>query len=90
MEQVKRPAPSSTSSKLHTDNELTIEYPINLTQTKTNIPNLITYKNSLATKLKESQSKERKVNNPPTTHPTTPKTHDTKIEANKPTKPLTK
>ena len=45
----------STSNNLHTDNESTIENPINLSQTKTNIPNLITNKNSLATKLKESQ-----------------------------------
>eukprot|EP00102_Acyrthosiphon_pisum_P018398 XP_008190141.1 PREDICTED: uncharacterized protein LOC100572585 [Acyrthosiphon pisum] len=48
------------------------------------------WNNSLVTKLKESQSKERKANNPPTTHPTTSKTNDSNSKANKPTQPLTK
>ncbi|CAI6362691.1 unnamed protein product [Macrosiphum euphorbiae] len=90
VEQVKRPAPSSSSSILNMDNDLTTENPINLSQTKSITQNVIINKSSLVTKLKESQSKERKANNPPTTHPTTPKTNDSNPKANKPTQPLTK
>lgn len=90
MEQVKRPAPSSSSSNLHIDNDSTIENPNNLSQTKTITQNLKINKSSLATKLKESQSKEKKANNPPTTLPTTPNTNDSNSKANKPPQPLTK
>lgn len=89
-EQVKRPASSSSFSNLHTDNEPALENPNNLSQTKTTTQNLITNKSSLATKLKESQFKERKASNPPTTHSTTPMTNDTNFKVNKPTQPLPK
>lgn len=90
VEQVKRPAPSSSSSNLHMDNDTNIENPNNLSQTKTIAQNLIINKSSLSTKLKESQSKERKANNLTTTHPATPKTNDSNSKANKPTQPLVK
>ena len=84
MEQVKRPASSSTSSYLQTNNEPTTENLINLSQTKSIAQDIPTNKSSLATKLKESQSKERKASNPPITPPTTQTTNDTNFKANKP------
>jgi len=60
MEQVKRPASSSTSSNLHTDNGPNTKNPINLSQTKIDAQNAPTNKSLLATKLIESKSKEKK------------------------------
>jgi len=72
------------------DNDPTSENPNYLSQTKTITQNLITNKRSLATKLKDSQSKERKASNPPTTHPKTPKINDSNSKANKPIQPIAK
>jgi len=87
VEQVKRPASSSTSSNLQTDNVPPTENLINLSQTKTNAQNTSTNKSSLATKLKESQSKDKKANNSTATHPTNQTTNDTKLKANNSTQP---